>query len=635
MTLQAQSDDNRLQITLLQERNAGTFSRVYLAEARGGGGLARVVAVKVIKEQWSESNEILTRTRDEARLLARLQHRNILRVEALAQVEGQPAIVMEFVDGLDLQQLIERLARVRRRIPRRSVYRIMADATSAVAAAWEEIPVNGDGPLRVVHRDLKPGNLMVSKQGEVKVLDFGTARFDVGDRLASTGALRFGSLKYMSPERRLGDRGEHESDVYALGIVCLEMLLGEVLPVLPVEQIEHDAYLWELIDRLGDLGLPDSRWDDAARQTLRGMIAAHPGRRLHASQLVPLFRSFSDAATGESLETFASSTVAELCRQVHPPQRGGELAGSRVFVAMTTSADAPLPAPGRGAAPLPGDGPGDATTIDADLHHPDRPTQVTVSITADPILGPGPASPSATAAFAPDDDLPTTISPSTQPPRDRGADHGLPVRAAPRGGTFQEVESVTRPSVSEPPLRARTPPARVAPAAEGGASPFKLALVAGLVVFVLGGLLLTVTAGAAAAWYLHQQRALPTAPADGPGALAPAAGSGLDLLGADAEAPTTPRAAATPARLELRVEDEQIQWMAVEDSAGARAFKGAPGGQAELPTGEYRLLAKVRARGTAAASFRLEGPVRFDCQPAEKGQVRCLADGGGELVLQP
>ena len=102
----AENIGRQYELTLLQERSAGTFARVYLAEATGSDGLARIVAVKILKEEWSGSQELLARTRDEALLLARLHHRNILRVEALIEFEGRPTIVMEFVDGVDLKQLL-------------------------------------------------------------------------------------------------------------------------------------------------------------------------------------------------------------------------------------------------------------------------------------------------------------------------------------------------------------------------------------------------------------------------------------------------------------------------------------------------------------------------------------------------
>lgn len=625
MSQPASRDDQKLQITLLQERSAGTFARVYLAEARSGGGLSRVVAVKVIKEQWSESHEILTRTRDEARLLSRLQHKNILRVEALAEVDGQPAIVMEFVDGIDLQQLIERLSASTRRIPRRALYKIMSDAISAIAAAWEEVPLNGSGPLRVVHRDLKPSNVMVSKQGEVKVLDFGTARFDFTERQARTGAMRFGSLKYMSPERRQGDRGDHPSDVYALGLLCIEMLQGQMLPVLPLEPVEHDQHLGVVVNRLGDLGLPDARWDDALRQTLRGMIASDSGQRLHASQLISLFRAFADNATGESLDAFAASTIAELTRDVYGGHPGGDLSGSRVFVAMTTSSDLPVPETRpSGLAPVaPPDDPGfgdpgfgDPGFGDPSFGDVDRPTQISVSTTSEEratqVNGIG------------DYDPPTMVGGIGSPPPRHERSEPLPVTAAPASGPYPEADSVTRPSVDTSGSIIEVAPV-AAVAAPTGRSNLVIGAMVAMIVFLIGGLFVAFGATALGMWwYFGQLQATPpldlaelAEAAEPDPALAEAAG----LAGTHA--------------IDVAVDDDMVQWIAIEDDAGTRVFKGSPGGSTSLGEGDYQLLAKVRARATASAPLSVSGPLSLSCASAEKGEVRCDTGGDAALVLVP
>lgn len=324
----------QLELTLLQERASGTFARVYLAEARSRGGIDRIVAVKVLKDQWSEHDEMMVRTRDEARLLARLHHKNLLRVEAMTQIQGQPAIIMEFVDGIDLAKLIEQMHRRGRSLPPRAAYRVIADAASALHAAYFRVPFGRTAPLKVVHRDLKPSNIMVSIEGEVKVLDFGTARFNSEARVAQTGVLRFGSMKYMSPERRLGDRGDHASDIYALGLVLLELLLGREVPLLPLDCNEHDSALERTIDSLPDHGLPNQEWAESLRQTLRCMCAPDPTQRLDAGQALELLRAFADQSAGESLESFAMSTVSPITRQVYGDGVDGDLSGSRIFVGL-------------------------------------------------------------------------------------------------------------------------------------------------------------------------------------------------------------------------------------------------------------------------------------------------------------
>ena len=320
-----------LEIVLVHELSSGTFARLYLAEARAPGGIERIVAVKILREQWSESAEILNRTRDEARLLARLRHKNILRVEDLAEIDGQLAIIMEFVDGLDLKQLVEGLIKERLRLSARAILDICAATASALDAAHNRVPYGHEQPLHVVHRDIKPSNIMVSVEGEVKVLDFGTAR-STQQRSAQTGALRFGSLKYMSPERREGDRGEIASDVYALGLTMLELLRGAWLPLLPLDVAEHDEALATHITRLSDLAMPNAQWDQALRSAILRMVAGEADHRPPIAEVQKLLRAFADQASGPTLETFAQEHVVRLTRSLHGDSAGGSLSGTRFVV---------------------------------------------------------------------------------------------------------------------------------------------------------------------------------------------------------------------------------------------------------------------------------------------------------------
>ncbi|MDG1481524.1 MAG: serine/threonine-protein kinase [Myxococcota bacterium] len=338
----ARSQREQQEIILLQERSAGTFARVYLAEARGADGLKRIVAVKLLKAQWSDEPDLLNRTRDEARLLARLHHRNILRVEGLAEHRGQPAIIMEFVDGVDLGQVIEKLDGP---VPARAALQIIRDAAGALEAAYFRTPYGSEESLKVVHRDIKPSNIMVSVEGEVKVLDFGTAHYQNEIRLAQTGALRLGSLKYMSPERRGGDRGDHSCDIYALGIVLMEMLLGELLPVVPLDERQHDRLIASHISRIPSLGMPNPEWEEALQEALSRMCAHEPSSRLNATQLLQLLRSFSDQATGTSLDSYSAGPIRALARSLYGDGTEGRMTGNRLLVTLVTSGSSDAPSP--------------------------------------------------------------------------------------------------------------------------------------------------------------------------------------------------------------------------------------------------------------------------------------------------
>ncbi len=619
--MQAAQQTRQLRITLLQERSAGTFARVYLAEATGDGGISRIVAVKVLKEQWAGSEELLDRTQDEARLLARLHHKNILRVEALAEIDGQPAIVMEFVDGVDLKQLIESLAASGSRIPARAAYRIALCAASALDAAYSRAPYGRGEALRVVHRDLKPSNVMVSVEGEVKVLDFGTARFTDEARIAKTGVLRFGSMKYMSPERRLGDRGEHPSDIYALGLLLLEMLRGEQLPLLPLDREEHDEALREIIDRLPELGLPNAEWEGSLRQTLQRMIHHDPSGRLEAKQVMELLRAFADHADGPSLDSWSADTVARVTRQVYGDGIDGALSGSQVFVRLSAGGT------GVGSEVV-------AQRVDSSgpRHVPD-PAQAAGGHPDPVITRNGPTAGRASGRGTPPGGNLLGGSPILGAPHALADEPTMLQMDADR--TEPEVEAQNwQPTPLPAPQPQATPaiqpgladagPTRTAPKAAaapaGNKKMMMLALAGGLLV----GFLLLAGLGLAGGlyYYLSGSKDLPVAGADD---------------GPTAEAPV-PDAPAAGAKLDLQLStsDPTIQWLKLEDEAGGRLAKAAPSASAAVAPGAYALSGKVVGRGTVQAQIVVSADSSWSCAAADAGAIRCDdAVGGASVLLKP
>lgn len=656
----------QLEITLLQERSAGTFARVYLAEASGADGLSRIVAVKVLKEQWSESSELLDRTRDEARLLARLRHKNILRVEAMAELDGQPAIVMELVDGLDLKQLVERTAQEGGRIPPRAAYAIAQQAASALEAAYFKVPYGMADPLHVVHRDVKPSNIMVSCEGEVKVLDFGTARYQWEGRLAQTGALRFGSLKYMSPERRSGDRGDHASDIYALGLVLVEMLRGAALPLLPLETGEHDETMRQVVMALPDLGMPNDDWISSLRETLLRMCSAEPELRLDAQQVAQLLRAFTDQASGTSLDSFAADTVTRLNRAIYGGGAEGALSGSRIFVHMSAGgqeARAAQPAvpgsPGLAAVPQPsgvvpdpgastvhelparpgatdpfayelpdtydaGDG-FERTPVDVD------PSQELPTVQAKKlVLAPGASVTAPAVGLQPGQGQ--VVRPVTPTPGamgrtvSAGAESLAPPREAerrlPHPGPEvrrREAEPFAGPTmVTRPPEASAGPLVAVQAPEPRRGSRWPLLLGAGAV-GLLGVLLLSLTVGGVAAFFMLGPRSVATAdPPEAP------------------DGPEAPPPAAGALSVSIEATDGTIQWVRLLDAEGARLVNAKPQDSAKVPAGSFELQAKQAGRGKVSAALEVEADLALSCAPADKGAIRCVDEGAGrELLLKP
>ena len=212
----------------------GGFGTVHRARLHGEG-LSREVAVKLLRPEFASDGDVARRLRDEARMLAHVRHRAIVRVEDLVDLGGSWGLVMELVVGEPLSGLIGRGP-----LPAGPALDIVRELASALDTAFHaEGP---DGPLQLLHRDVKPHNVLVTAAGEVKLLDFGIARAALRDREAHTTTLLYGTPEYMAPERFDGTELP-AGDVYGLGCTLLEALTG-VAPVRTSARPERHAELW-------------------------------------------------------------------------------------------------------------------------------------------------------------------------------------------------------------------------------------------------------------------------------------------------------------------------------------------------------------------------------------------------------
>ncbi|MFN7143000.1 MAG: serine/threonine-protein kinase, partial [Myxococcota bacterium] len=175
---------------------SGAFGSVYLAELAADRGFRKQVAVKVLLKDQAHGDMFMARVRDEARLLGLLADDHILKVLELAKVEGRDAVMMEYVEGVDLNAIVDAGLRP----PPRALAELGAAIAGALHRAHKAVHPSTGQPLNVIHRDVKPANVMVTSRGGVKLLDFGVARARFEARESYTGQFVLGTLNYMAPE---------------------------------------------------------------------------------------------------------------------------------------------------------------------------------------------------------------------------------------------------------------------------------------------------------------------------------------------------------------------------------------------------------------------------------------------------
>ena len=196
----------------------GGFGKVYRGRI-ASNGFTREVAIKLVRADLA-TPELLERLRDEARTLLLLRDRAIVSAEPPVQLGDQWAIIMELVDGLSTSELLRSVGP----FPPSIALEIVGEVARALDAAYHQ--PGPDGPLRLVHRDLKCSNLQITRAGEVKILDFGTAIAEFADRESNTQSMFImGTPGYLAPERFTGVSGP-ESDIFALGVTLYVLVTG-------------------------------------------------------------------------------------------------------------------------------------------------------------------------------------------------------------------------------------------------------------------------------------------------------------------------------------------------------------------------------------------------------------------------
>jgi serine/threonine protein kinase len=212
---------------LLKRLALGGMAEIWLAKQLGVQGFEKLVVVKKILDQFASEREFVQMFLDEARLAATLNHPNVVQIYDLGQEGASFYIAMEFIAGHDLLAVLRKCKHAQSALPPAIAARLVAGACEGLHYAHTSKDHQGN-PLNLVHRDVSPSNILVTYEGGVKVVDFGIAKAETASTKTEAGKVK-GKFSYMSPEQIRSEPLDARSDVFALGIVLYEILVGRRL----------------------------------------------------------------------------------------------------------------------------------------------------------------------------------------------------------------------------------------------------------------------------------------------------------------------------------------------------------------------------------------------------------------------
>ena len=278
---------------ILQMLGQGGMGAVYKARDRQ---VDRLVAVKIIRPEMAANPAILQRFIQELVLARQITHRNVIRIYDIGEAEGIKFITMEYVEGKDLRSIIIEKGK----LPPEDAVSIVEQIASGLSAAHAE---------GVIHRDLKPGNIMQDASGRIVVMDFGLARTVGGDGMTQTGMM-LGTMEYMSPEQAKAEELDARSDLYTLGLIFFELLSGQM-------PFRADSALASLVMRTQQRAVPLVSVDANVPAALSNIVARclerDPSQRYRSTdELVEDLRAWRGGAAPRTV--FVHPTFPEVTK---------------------------------------------------------------------------------------------------------------------------------------------------------------------------------------------------------------------------------------------------------------------------------------------------------------------------------
>ncbi|MEN0061840.1 MAG: serine/threonine-protein kinase [Myxococcota bacterium] len=296
-------------LQIVQILASGTFGHVCVVR---DAVTDRLFAAKVLRPSHIHNPKIERRIRDEAAMLSRLDHPHIVGIHEIREIEGQPVLLLEWVRGAPLDAVVNQAPD--RHLPAPDVIEILRTTVEALQVAYATIDPQTGKAMAVIHRDVKPSNLLMAVDGTVKLVDFGIAKGDFAGKESETVSVVLGADGYVAPERFDGAPDSPAGDIFALGCVAYELLSGDRIGV-SLYRKGYEASVQRHLMRLRPPGF-DLRATRTLVDLIEGMTAYDPAMRPdYATVSGATLELLRNIPFGPALEQLAQELVVPLLAQ--------------------------------------------------------------------------------------------------------------------------------------------------------------------------------------------------------------------------------------------------------------------------------------------------------------------------------
>jgi len=315
----------------------GGMGEVFLARQEGPAGFSKTVVVKRILPSVASDEMFVSMFLDEARLAAMLEHPPVVQIFDLGLEDGTYFIAMEYIHGLSLRAIRQRLVHRSRSFPPELLARVCSQALQGLHYA-HTLSDEAGTPLQIVHRDVSPDNLLIGFNGVTKVVDFGIAKAAVNVSTTRAGMVR-GKFAYMAPEQLTGKPMDARTDIYAMGVLLYELLTGQR----PFHANSEPGLIRAILQ---DQVSPPRESNPAVPAALEAVVmramTRHPEHRFESAEQMSLALETYIQSTGK---TVTNAHIGALVRELFPEQ-ANKLPGTGITPAQRPVSFGLTPAPG-------------------------------------------------------------------------------------------------------------------------------------------------------------------------------------------------------------------------------------------------------------------------------------------------